>query len=55
MDPMWQLIGLGELKNSLISKTLLCFCDAYWTSIPWQNLSGGVFASPSAVSMCGQP
>lgn len=46
MDPMWQLIGLGELKNSLISKTLLCFCDAYWTSIPWQNLSGGGVCLP---------
>ena len=55
MDPIGQLIGLGDLKHSLISKNLLWFRDAYWTSIPWQKLSGGVFASSSAISMCGQP
>ena len=55
MDPIWQLIGLGDLKHSLISKNLLWFLDAYWTSIPWQKLSGGVFASSSASSVCGQP
>ena len=51
MDPMWQLIGLGELKNSLISKTLLCFCDAYWTSIPGRTFLEECLP-PSLLSAC---